>query len=212
MDYRFSTQDQQLREMIERAMSQLNTAMPGVIKSFNTANQTATVQPGIKLKWANGDGTFTYYEMPLIVNVPLVFPCAGGFAVTLPVAVDDPCLLIFSQRSIDNWLQLGGVQPPEQNTQGARHHSLTDAMAIVGIAPYNASWGSWNAGGIEVRDRARNVRCSILTDKAEMAFGETMITLDASGGKLTGTWKLNDIVLNTHTHTDPQGGNTGGPQ
>jgi hypothetical protein len=234
MDFRFASEHFQQREMMERAISRINTCMPGEIVSFDSGMQTAIVQPGIQQKIID-NGEIIYRNLPQIINVPVVFPTAGGFALTFPVKPGDPCLLVFGQRAIDNWLDHGGVQPPEQDIPGARHHDLTDAFAIIGVLPNPDALGAWNTAGAELRNRARNNRVTVENDKIEIVSGPTSITVNLDGtvsilaptsmsiitplltvtGDLAVTGYVQDgvrkmsedrAIYDSHTHTDPQGG------
>lgn len=182
MDMRGADKDTQMMAIINRIMSEMNTCIPGRIESFDDATQTATVIPAIQAKVTVGD-TVTYVDMPQIVNVPIVFPFAvtKGFALTLPVSAGDPCLLIFSQKAIDNWHMMGGIQPPEQDIPGSRHHSLTDCLAIFAPVPLSDVLGAWNSNGIEIRNKNRNVRCTIEDNQAVVKAEKSVLTLLASG-------------------------------
>ena len=239
MDFRFASEYYQQREMMERAMSRINTCMPGEIVSFNSGTQTATVQPCIQQKRID-NGTIVFQDLPHVINVPIVFPVAGGFALTFPVASGDPCLIVFSQRALDNWLDSGSVQPPEQEIPGARHHDLTDAFAIIGVLPNPKSISAWSSSGTELRNRARNNRVTVKNDMVEIVSGAATITINMDGtvsitapasmsiitplltltGDLAVTGYIQDSVrkmaedrtiYDSHTHTDPQGGVTGTP-
>jgi hypothetical protein len=156
MQTRWMGPEQQQREIVDRAMRGINTAIPGKILSFDSATQTATIQPGVKPK-TRIDDVEGSIEPPSIINAPIVFPFAStaGFALTIPIQAGDPCLIIFSQRAIDNWHDNGGVQPAEDGV-GSRHHDMTDAFAILAPAPKPSVLGSWQSDGIELRNRARN--------------------------------------------------------
>lgn len=51
----------------------LRVAAPGIIQSFNSAEQTVTVQLSIREK-RNNDGVETWEDIPQLVDVPVVFP------------------------------------------------------------------------------------------------------------------------------------------
>lgn len=51
----------------------LRVAAPGIIQSFNPAEQTVTVQLAIREK-RNNDGVETWEDLPQLVDVPVVFP------------------------------------------------------------------------------------------------------------------------------------------
>ncbi|PQQ36482.1 translation initiation factor IF-2 [Photorhabdus luminescens] len=108
--------------------SQLRVAMPGIIQSFNADAVTCVVQPAIKSGIADSEGKTTSVSLPLLVDVPVIFPRGGGVTLTFPVRAGDECLVVFADRCIDFWWQSGGVQEPADD----RQHSLSDAFAIVG--------------------------------------------------------------------------------
>lgn len=115
---------------IETRLLDLHTAMPGQIVSYNTANQSCVVQPCIKKKYEDG----TVVNIPQITNVPVVFPRAGKAFISLPLKAGDYVLIIFSERAMDLFSNLGGVQDPKD----PRKHHITDAIAIPGVYPFNA--------------------------------------------------------------------------
>lgn len=106
----------------------LRVAMPGIIQSFDPDAVTCTVLPAIYGQRLRDDGTLVSEELPIIPDVPVVFPRGGGCTLTFPVKTGDECLLVFSDRCIDFWWQSGGVQEPVD----PRQHDLSDAFAIVG--------------------------------------------------------------------------------
>lgn len=106
----------------------LRVAMPGIIQSFDPDAVTCTVLPAIYGQRLRDDGTLVSEELPIIPDVPVVFPRGGGCSLTFPVKPGDECLLVFSDRCIDFWWQSGGVQEPVD----PRQHDLSDAFAIVG--------------------------------------------------------------------------------
>lgn len=120
--------EQQTAQAIADSVSnQIRVAMPGIIQSFDPVTVTCTVLPAIKGSDASMTGTESA-DLPLLVDVPVVFPRGGGVTLTFPVKAGDECLLIFSDRCIDFWWQSGGVQEPVDS----RQHDLSDAFAIIG--------------------------------------------------------------------------------
>ncbi|HCD8182453.1 TPA: Gp138 family membrane-puncturing spike protein [Enterobacter roggenkampii] len=106
----------------------LRVAMPGIIQSFDPSTVTCTVQPAIYGQKVGEDGSTGSEAIPILPDVPVVFPRGGGCTLTFPVKPGDECLLVFSDRCIDFWWQNGGVQ----EAVDPRQHDLSDAFAIVG--------------------------------------------------------------------------------
>lgn len=107
--------------------NRLRVAAPGIIQSFNAKEQTVTVRLAIREK-VRLDGDEKWVEIPLLLDVPIVIPRAGGYCLTLPVQPGDECLVVFGDMCIDAWWQSGGVQ----NQIDCRRHDLSDGFAILG--------------------------------------------------------------------------------
>lgn len=125
---RFGDEEEMLRTAIAAALANVWTALPAQVVSFDPDAVTVVVQPTIKATVTGHDGSTAEVALPVLPDVPVVFPRGGGCTLTFPVQAGDECLVVFAARSIDGWWQLGGVQ---QQTD-ARSHDLSDGFAILG--------------------------------------------------------------------------------
>lgn len=117
-----------LRAAMDGRLAEVWTALPGIVQSFDPQAMTVAVQPSVKGVLTASDGTTRTVPLPLLVDVPVVFPSGGGFTLTFPVREGDECLAVLASRCIDAWWQSGGVQEPLE----PRMHNLSDAFAFVG--------------------------------------------------------------------------------
>jgi hypothetical protein len=102
-----------------------------VVRWDHNKPREVDVQPVHKRAYRNEDGDRVTDKQPIIPSVPVVYPGGGGFTVTWPLAVGDEVLLVFSDDSLDKYLQVGGqgdIDPEDD-----RRHHLTDAICIPGI-------------------------------------------------------------------------------
>ena len=127
LNSQIGSKEQYNAELVQKVFSTLKVAMPGVIESFDPDSVTASIRPAIK-GYDGGKEDDGWIELPLLVDVPVIFPRGGGCTLTFPVKAGDECLVIFSDRCIDFWWQNGGIQEPVD----PRMHDLSDAFAIVG--------------------------------------------------------------------------------
>jgi hypothetical protein len=116
-----------LKEAIESRVTDIHVSLPGIVQKYDAAKQVADIQPVVKKKYADG----TVVNLPLLINVPVIFPRTIKSFLHLPLAKNDYVLLIFCERSLDIWLQKGGIVDPDD----FRKHSLSDAVALVGFFP-----------------------------------------------------------------------------
>lgn len=125
---RYDDSVEAVRAAMDGRLSELWTAMPCIVESFNAEDETVSAQPAIRGRIQQPDGTEELVALPLLVDVPVVFPGGGGFTLTFPVKPGDECLVVFASRCIDAWWQSGGVGDPLET----RQHDLSDGFAFVG--------------------------------------------------------------------------------
>lgn len=126
------------RRILDQRIRDLWVAMPGLVKAVDMTNQTVDVQPVLQRVIPRGDDETDSPEaetLPVVPAVPLVFPRGGGFFVSVPVAVGDSVMLVFSDRDIGRWRETGQVpcNPGDQ-----RAHTLSGAVAFPGVFPRGA--------------------------------------------------------------------------
>jgi len=133
MDFRerFYDQEETMRTSMDGRLANLWTTMPGIVTKVNLKQQTVEVQPAIQGSHAEPNGVVKYVNMPVVPDVPIMFPSGGGFTLTFPVKPGDHVLLHFASRCIDGWWDSGKVAPPMDK----RMHDLSDAFATVGPRP-----------------------------------------------------------------------------
>ncbi|MBN3832969.1 phage baseplate assembly protein V [Burkholderia sp. Ac-20344] len=131
MDRRERTDDEleALKHAIGARLTEVWTALPGTVESFDRATMTVVVQLGTKDSIRNEDGTVSTSPFPLLTDCPVVWQGGGGVTATFPIAAGDECLVVFASRCIDAWWQSGGVQEQAE----PRAHSLADGFALVGV-------------------------------------------------------------------------------
>ena len=115
-----------LRAMDSR-LCELHVALPGRVETYDPATQTADVKPMIQNVVREEAGTeLVPEELPVVPTVPVLFPRAGAFFVSLPVKPGDFGMLVFNERSIDRFRAIGEDDPPGDN----RCHSLAGATFL----------------------------------------------------------------------------------
>lgn len=137
-----TTLSELLRAAGESIRADIHTAMPGRVESYDHTQQRASVKPLIKKAYRDG----VEQSLPVIDRVPVVFPRAGGASLTFPVKPGDGVLLVFAERSMEQWLGRGGEQAPGD----PRKHDLTDAIAIPGLNAFSEGSASTTNDDVEL--------------------------------------------------------------
>lgn len=121
-----------IRGLIEEGLGDVNVAIPGRVEAFDPASARASVQPLVRRPYVTEDGTRGVERLPVIPDVPVIFPGSGPYSLRWPVAVGDTVLLVFASASLDQWLPRGGEVDPGDD----RRHALSDAVAIPGLRDF----------------------------------------------------------------------------
>lgn len=152
----------------------LYTAMPAQVVSvadFPT-EQTIDVKPVVRRVYEDT----TVLESPDIYSVPVMFPSAGGGLLSFPIQVGDTVLLVFSMRSIEDWLEGdGSIVTPNSS----RAHSLSDAIAIPGLYTKTTHLEP-NAENVELKFKEMMVKLEP-DNTLTVSNPEGSIVLDPSG-------------------------------
>lgn len=210
MDRRELLNDEQeaLRLAMDGRISSLWSAIPGIVQSVDLAKRTCSVQPAIQGRIQSPDGSFQFVNLPVLVDVPIVMPSAGGFTLSLPITAGNEVLVVFASRCIDSWWQSGGVGVPME----LRMHDLSDGFAIPGpkSVPNATALHATNArfskddgtAYVEITPSgAVNVKASTAeVDAANITLKGNVV--------VTGTLTIAGISFATHKHstsTNPSG-------
>lgn len=186
----YGDEEQVFQRLMRNISFNIHVAVPAVVQSFNAEKQTVEVQPTIRERFVGYDGQINFINYPLLINVPVVYPQAGGFRITFPIEQGDECLVVFSDTPIDNWWKYGNVQNPIEQ----RRHDLSDGFAIFGVMNQEklSEQSEPYTDGIAVESQSGT---GIRIDDGEIYF-------QGDAGKVT----LSSII--NHIHVDSMGGPT----
>ena len=186
-----------LRE--RQASIKIRCHVPGIVQSYDAAQQTVTVQVAIRECLILEDGTEKWTDIPLLLDVPIVFPRAGGYVLTLPITQGDEVLVCFGDACIDAWWQNGGVQ----NQIDIRRHDLSDAFAIPGPWSQPRRVSNYSTNSCQLRNEAGT---------AYIELAGSTINIVGSAVNISGTTTIEGRSWMGHKHSGGRtgGGNTGG--
>ena len=120
----------------QSALQRANICLPGVVIAFNANTKRAEVIPAIdKLVISNNEEM--HIPHPVILDVPIVYPKGGGYAVTFPLAKNDDVVIVFSQRGLTDFkAKLAEADTVASGSRPDRgvFFRIADAIAIPGTA------------------------------------------------------------------------------
>ena len=191
------TLEQAIKAVCSNMLSNIHTVLPGQIESYDRAKHKAKVKPLIKKVLVNG----VILQIPPIVSVPVVWPRTQNGSISFPLSSGDGVIILFSERALDNYLILGGDQQP----QDPRKFDLTDAIAIPGLFPFNASSKEESETDFELH--FNNTKMVFKENGDIELTGGNTITVKANGDIEIGSTALKALVhediitaMSAHTH------------
>lgn len=125
-----------IEKIISRKLSEIHTCLPGQIVDYDYKTQKASVQPTIQKQYLDQ----TTETLPIITNVPVIWPRTKHCSLTFPILKDDYVLLLFTERAMELYLQNGGISLPGDS----RQFHLTDCVCIPGLYPFSENSLSTN--------------------------------------------------------------------
>lgn len=194
-----------IKQGIMNYMKEVHTCLPGKIVEFNPENQTAKVQLLIKRIFKNG----TIDDLPPLINVIVWQPKAGNYFITFPIKPGDECLVLFSERSLDNWFKSGQAKAPTN----FRMHSFSDAICLVGMSSEPNVITEYDTDNFQIRNADKDqtftffankdvnittgtVSFELLNESEEVRVtAPTKVTIDSPESEFTG----NVVIAGTTT-------------
>jgi hypothetical protein len=113
-----------LRAVQDSLAARIHTSLPGIVKSYSSTTQTASVQLAVQLRGNN---------VPPLSDVPVCWPGGAAGFVHVPLAAGDTVLVIFTEEDFSRWFTTGSVSAPAVLARHGLH-----AVAIPGLRPTTA--------------------------------------------------------------------------
>ena len=138
-DFFVKRPEPQLSDLLELhkkdIMLSMNCHAIATVQVFNPQDQTIQATINYKKTYflpdpATGVLSKVDREYPLLADVPVISMRGGVSGLTMPISPGDQCIILFNDRSIDEWFTTGR----NSALDSFRVHDITDGIAIVGIS------------------------------------------------------------------------------
>jgi len=115
---------QEIENLVQGALQNVHTCIPGTIVSFNAGKCLAVVTPSGQFKTPAGK----LLSYPQVHDVPVVLIQSSGQDVTVacPIEPGDGCLLFFSEQQLDRFRD-------GEDAKCDLRFDLTNAIAVMGL-------------------------------------------------------------------------------
>lgn len=205
----------------EELQAGIQTTLPCAVVSFDPAKRTVKAQPLLRGRIQGPDGTFSWVQLPVLLDCPVIFPSGGGVVMTFPLEPGDEGLVIFGSRCIDAWWQSGGIQ----NQAELRMHDLSDGFFLPGPRSLPEVESDISTEWMEIRHAGNSllarIRLNPSTQEIEVRSLNKLVVwggndVEVRAGttlsiispviNITGTLIINGVPYEDHVHTNVQNG------
>lgn len=175
----------QWKQIIRQALADTRCASPAfLVQDLDPEAQTVAVQIAIQERVRTPNGQ-AWWDVPPIVNVPIVTPRGGGYSVTLPLKKGDQGLLVFCDTCFDLWWQNGQENSPpvanvpavSPNPSGSqrqfevRRHYVHDCGFIPGMWSQNNVLANYSTDALQIRADDGSAVLEVNDDGTVSIFG-----------------------------------------
>lgn len=229
-DYQNATLDQAIDDAIFSALLGKRHVVPARVSSFDVDTQTIIAEPMIAIEDNDGNPI----EISPVADVPILQLGGGDFVITFNPVAGDPCLLLVSDRCIDDWHETNEKRIPAD----FRQNEISDSLAIVGfrtkpqaiknILPGvtirtidGTDYVNLNNGTLTLKTATKvlidtpnaEFTGNVQIDKNLHVVGGTTFDGDVDGGSAKATFSDATIAghaIGSHVHTNGNDGNNTG--
>ena len=223
---RFHNHVESLYMAMDGVHSRIWTMLPGIIQSiaWNNGSPYASVKLGVMGRFIDSTQKITFKDLPVLQDCPVIFPRGGGYSLTFPIKEGDECMVLFSARSIDEFITQGKAAP----AYDLRMTDLSDGVVFVGFMSQKKPLKNISTNSVQLRsDDGKNfinITDGTITAQAEneitLQVGECQLQVKSGGVNINkpvtvnGDVVANGISLDNHTHGGVKSGSdsTGAPQ
>lgn len=160
-----------------KAMSVMNCHNIGRIQTFYPETQTADIEI-MQVKSIYNE----FYNLPLLVNVPVIIYGSNNNGVTLGDLTGAYCLLIFMDRNISSFLETGEIYNPDTS----RMHDFSDCIALTTFKNNTNPISNYESEAINIYNNSEQSSSFVKTYVDNVVINSTQ-TIEQEGEETTNT-------------------------
>lgn len=160
-----------------KIMSVMNCHNIGRIQTFYPETQTADIEV-MQVKSLYNE----FYNLPLLVNVPIIIYGGNNNGITLGDLTGAYCLLIFMDRNISSFLETGEIYNPDTS----RMHDFSDCIALTTFKNNTNAISNYENEAINIYNNSKQSSSYVKTFVNNVEINSTQ-TIEQEGEETTNT-------------------------
>ena len=182
-------------QFIKVALERVHTAMAGKIQSYDAARQVADIVPQVP-RVVRGRLTRErkLEHLPVLADVPIMFPQGGEYFFHFPVTPGDTCLLLVTESDFNEWLRTGQPIDPGLSSR----FRISSAVAFLGLTPDANRITGAAPGALTIGKRGGPM---MVIDSGSIRLGSALAAdFVALSSKVDAAIAAITAFVNSHTH------------
>jgi hypothetical protein len=163
-----------LLKFMEERVGEVYTSIPGRVEVYDEAGQVADVTPMVRTAKRDSVGNDIIETFPILPEIPVMWPRAGGYFITFPLKVGDFVMIQFCMRDIADFLAKGVEVTPSNYA----YHPFGSAVCIPGVFPNRDRLSERNIENDMVMGKESGAQIRI-RDDGVVIVGKDQETVDA---------------------------------
>lgn len=182
-----------IREAIGSRLLEVHTAIPARCLSYDATTQRGDFEVVVKrLKHVADELAVEWETLPVIPNVPVHWPSAGGFSLHFPMVNGDEVELVFNEQGTGEYELSGQVSEPQDTTRHGMTYpfavpgALALSKALLGVSSVNGTLIVGPAGALEIRTAVGEAFAVALAPLVQTALDSIRSVFNAHTHVITG--------------------------
>lgn len=188
----------------------LYVGRPVRVDSVDNDKCTVDVVPMLQDSYTDDEENVNTYALPIIPAIPILFAEGNDFVDTFPIKKGDQGWILFADRSLDQWQQLGNAGDPVDPKTEFRHSLPAKGLFLPGGRSVKEAFTEWDPdrrvigakGGPRIAFTSSKIHLGVdhkqeATDAIALA-SKVKTELDALRDAFN---QFIQSSYNTHTHT-----------
>jgi len=185
-DTKYRNNVETIEVVLQQFRKTIYTALPATIESYNAETKRAKLLPAINSISTDNQSS----ALPVLVDVPVIFPASGAFTMHFPLAAGDAVLVVFSQRGIQNFKQ----DYKRSNPTNENILDYDSPIAIAGFGAISFTPAETNSASLQTNDgknavvigesdvslKLDNNSVKISSSDIKLSVGSATVTLTSS--------------------------------
>ena len=195
----------------ETVLGEANFALPARVVEYYPELQRADLEIPIqeRRRPLEEDGEDRFFPFPMLIEVPVCFPCGGDFAIHFDLKPGDAVFVVFADRSIEEWIEIAEVGIEQEDP---RRFDVSDGYCFpvaATVKPQALPEPARVPGALTLgkRDGSAQLRIeadgTLVYDGPGVKLGANATNAVALASKVEERLNALESKFNSHTHLHP---------